>query len=200
MVYTCINRILGVATRNTTKRTSKLRELELLIRTCAPSKKTSPVCSKWWTIPLGLFTHIKKFLSSSPGCKTRWRGFMCLRKKNGNASARASGRPCLCSVSRVPRRGPRRLEHPERHLPPLVRVPNRHRKKEETPKRGSRRREGTCNTRSTFETSRCYTCTIRLKTDEKHLQKHVKTLETIVKHTQHPDKTLATYMWNICNI
>jgi hypothetical protein len=31
----------------------------------------------------------------------------------------------------------------------------------------------------------------------KHLQKHLK---TIVKHRQHPNKTLATYMWNICNI
>jgi hypothetical protein len=27
-----------------------------------------------------------------------------------------------------------------------------------------------------------------------------KHLKTIVKHTQHPDKTLATYMSNICNI
>jgi hypothetical protein len=27
-----------------------------------------------------------------------------------------------------------------------------------------------------------------------------KHLKTIVKHTQHPDKTLATYVWNTCNI
>ena len=27
-----------------------------------------------------------------------------------------------------------------------------------------------------------------------------KTLETTMKHTQHPDKTLATYVRNICDI
>jgi hypothetical protein len=34
----------------------------------------------------------------------------------------------------------------------------------------------------------------------KQLQKHLKTLKTIVKHTQHLDKTPAIYVWNICNI
>jgi hypothetical protein len=29
---------------------------------------------------------------------------------------------------------------------------------------------------------------------------HGKHLKTIVKHTQHPNKTLVTYVWNICNI
>jgi hypothetical protein len=50
-----------------------------------------------------------------------------------------------------------------------------------------------CNTQSTFETSRCNTCNIRLKTDT-ILGKHLKTHENHCKHTQHPDKTLATYV------
>jgi hypothetical protein len=77
---------------------------------------------------------------------------------------------------------------------------------EETPRRASRKRRERYNTRSTFETFRCNTCNIRLKTDEtletsetltKTPEKHSK---TIVKHIQHPDKTLATYMRNVCNI
>jgi hypothetical protein len=58
-----------------------------------------------------------------------------------------------------------------------------------------------CNTQSTFETSRCNTCIIRLKTDETHETCIWNThLKIIVKHTEHPDKTLATYVWNIYNI
>jgi hypothetical protein len=65
--------------------------------------------------------------------------------------------------------------------------------------------------RSSFEISRYNTCNIRLKTNEtlgtcvwntwnmrmKHLEKP---WNHCAKHTQHPDKTLATYVWNICNI
>ena len=46
-----------------------------------------------------------------------------------------------------------------------------------------------CNTRSTFEISRYNTCNIRLKIDE--------TLENHYKYTQHLDRILATYVWNI---
>jgi len=44
---------------------------------------------------------------------------------------------------------------------------------------GRRRREGRCNTRSSFETSRYNTCSIRLKIDEtlaKTPEKHLKPL------------------------
>jgi hypothetical protein len=61
---------------------------------------------------------------------------------------------------------------------------------------------------STFETSRCNICNIRLKTDKTlqtcfwtHLQKHLeKHMKNIAKHKQYPDKTLAAYVWNVCNI
>jgi CII-binding regulator of phage lambda lysogenization HflD len=39
-----------------------------------------------------------------------------------------------------------------------------------------------------------------LKHASETLKKHLKTLENQCKHMQYPDKTLATYMWNICII
>jgi hypothetical protein len=59
---------------------------------------------------------------------------------------------------------------------------------------GSRKRARRCNTRSTFETSRCNNCNILLKQMKhlKHASKtraktHEKHFKTIVKHTQHRD-------------
>jgi hypothetical protein len=51
-----------------------------------------------------------------------------------------------------------------------------------------------CNTRSTFQTFGCNTCNIQKRQMKrlKHASEtHAKTLE---KHTQHPDKTLTTYV------
>jgi hypothetical protein len=57
------------------------------------------------------------------------------------------------------------------------------------------------------QTSRYNTCDIRPKVETletcirntcKNIWKN--TWKTIIKHTQHPDKTLTTYVWNICNI
>jgi hypothetical protein len=66
---------------------------------------------------------------------------------------------------------------------------------------GGRRRDA--NTRSTFETSKYNGCNIRLKvveTLETCLWNTWKThLKTIATHTQHPNKTYTTYVWNICN-
>jgi hypothetical protein len=63
---------------------------------------------------------------------------------------------------------------------------------EETPMRDSRKRGRRCNTRSTFEKSRCNNCNI-CKADKTLTKIHEKHLKTIVKHMQHPDKILATY-------
>jgi hypothetical protein len=78
----------------------------------------------------------------------------------------------------------------------------------DTEARQQKKREGKHNTRSAFEISKNNSCNLRLKaveTLENILMKHLKNtpethLKTIATIRKHPNKTHATYMYNIFNI
>jgi hypothetical protein len=113
-----------------------------------------------------------------------------LNKKSGRASGRTSGRRtrhthpqpladvAISHPQAIPIHRPTlapappplpysQLEHREGEGPKrLCRTSWVALEAEETPRRGNRRRGGKYNTRSTFETFRCNTCNIWLKTDE----------------------------------
>jgi transcriptional regulator NrdR family protein len=81
--------------------------------------------------------------------------------------------------------------HPEHHQEKVADA-------QPAPGGGSRRREGRCNTRSTFETFR-YNLVTYVRRQMKHLKNSYETLaktfkkhlKPLQKHTQHSDNTLA---------
>jgi len=87
-------------------------------------------------------------------------------------------------------------------------MPSQRRRGGDTGARQQKKQEGRHNTRSAFETSKNNSCNLRLnvvETLENILMKHLKNtpethLKTIATIHKDPNKTHATYVYNIFNI